>query len=262
MSEISLQMYTMRNRMKSLPELEDTLRRVAEIGYENVQISVPGYASVEEVQQMLDKYSLAADSVFAPSLEITRRLDEIERHSQVLKTRVLRTDSIPASWAKTEQGFHDYAKVLNEAGRALRQRGLDVLYYHFHAFEWIRFESGVRGIDVLLNETDPECVGFQPDVFWLTSAGTEASESIGLFKGRAAYMHVKDYAITQRTEHLESVPRAFAPVGQGNLNWPRLIPAARAAGITRFVVEQDECQGDEFQRIRESFEALNRMGVH
>lgn len=262
MSEISLQMYTLRSRTKTLPELEDTLRRVAEIGYKNVQISVPGYATVEQVAELLDKHSLAADSVYAPSLEIIRRLDEIERHSQALRTRVLRTDSIPAAWAQTEQGFHDYARVLNEAGRALKARGMEILYYHFHAFEWIRFESGLRGIDVLLRETDPECVGFQPDVFWLTSAGTEPSESIGLFKGRAAYMHVKDYAIARRTEHLESVPRVFAPVGQGNLNWPRLIPAARAAGIRRFVVEQDECQGDELQRVRESFEALNRMGVH
>ena len=262
MSEITLQMYTMRNRMKSLPELEETLRRVAEIGYRNVQISVPAYATVEQVRELLDKFGLAADSVYAPSLEITRRMDEILHHAEVLGTRVLRTDSIPAAWARTEQGFHDYAKVLNEAGRALKQNGMEILYYHFHAFEWIRFESGRRGIDILLEDTDPDCVGYQPDVFWLTSAGTEASESFGLFKGRAAYMHVKDYAITLRTEHLESVPRAFAPVGQGNLNWPRLIPAARAAGIRRFVVEQDECQGDEFERVRESFEALNRMGVH
>lgn len=262
MSEISLQMYTLRNHMKTLPELEDTLRRVAGIGYKNVQISVPAFTTVEQVAELLNKYGLSADSVFAPSLEITRRMDEILNHSKALKTRVLRTDSIPADWAKFEQGFRDYAKVLNEAGRALKENGMEILYYHFHAFEWIRFESGVRGIDILLNETDPDCVGFQPDVFWLTSAGTEPSESIGLFKGRAAYMHVKDYAITARTEHLESVPRAYAPVGQGNLNWPRLIPAARAAGIRRFVVEQDECQGDEFARVRESFEALNRMGVH
>ena len=76
------------------------------------------------------------------------------------------------------------------AVRALKKNGMEILYYHFHAFEWIRFESGVRGIDILLGETDPDCVGFQPDVFWLTSAGTEPSESIGMFKGRAAYMHV------------------------------------------------------------------------
>ena len=181
MSEISLQMYTLRNHMKTLPELEDTLRRVAGIGYKNVQISVPAFATVEQVAELLNKYGLSADSVFAPSLELTRRMDEILNHSKALKTRVLRTDSIPADWAKFEQGFHDYAKVLNEAGRALKKNGMEILYYHFHAFEWIRFESGVRGIDILLGETDPDCVGFQPDVFWLTSAGTEPSESIGMF---------------------------------------------------------------------------------
>ena len=55
MSEISLQMYTLRNHMKTLPELEDTLRRVAGIGYKNVQISIPAFATGEQVAELLDK---------------------------------------------------------------------------------------------------------------------------------------------------------------------------------------------------------------
>ena len=261
MSQIGLQMYTLRKHMTDEAQLKETLRKVAEIGYKNVQISVPAFITVEDLEKELEKNGLAADSAFAPSMQITGMVDQIVHHAQVLKTDFVRTDSIPKEWAQTEQGFHDYAKVLNEAGKALAPHGLK-LYYHFHAFEWINFESGVRGIDILLNETDPETVGFQPDVFWLTSAGTEPSQSLSLFKGRAKYMHVKDYAIVRRTDILESVPRAFAPVGRGNLNWAGIIPAARAAGIERFVVEQDQCEGDEFDAIRVSFENLNKLGIH
>ena len=260
MSQIALQMYTLRRHMTDAAQLKETLRRVSEIGYKNVQISVPGFITVEELQKELEKNGLAADSVFAPSLQITGMLEEIRHQAQVLGTDVVRTDSIPKDWARDEAGFRRYAGVLNEAGQALAALGMK-LYYHFHAFEWINFESGVRGIDILLRETDPGTVGFQPDVFWLAAAGTEPSESLALFRGRAKYMHVKDYAIARRTDILESVPRAFAPVGRGNLNWAGIIPAARAAGIERFVVEQDQCDGDEFDAVRVSLENLNRLGI-
>ncbi len=261
MSQIGLQMYTLRKYMNDAAQLKETLRRVAERGYRNVQISVPDYIAVEALQEELEKNGLAADSAFAPSMKITGMVDQIVRHARALRTDVVRTDSIPAEWAQSEQGFRDYADVLNRAGRALADHGLK-LYYHFHAFEWINFKSGVRGMDILLNETDPRTVGFQPDVFWLTAAGTEPSSSLLLFRGRARYMHVKDYAIIPRTGILESVPRAFAPVGEGNLNWAGIISAAGEAGIERFVVEQDQCDGDEFDAIRVSLENLNRLGVH
>ena len=260
MSQIALQMYTLRRHMQDAAQLRETLRRVAEIGYRNVQISVPAFTTVEALQAELEKNGLAADSAFAPSMKIGGMVEEIVHHARVLDTDFVRTDSIPKEWADSEQGYRDYARVLNEAGRALAAHGLK-LYYHFHAFEWINFESGLRGIDILLRETDPGTVGFQPDVFWLTAAGTEPSSSLLLFRGRARYMHVKDYAVTRRTEQLESVPRAFAPVGRGNLNWAGILAAARSAGIERFVVEQDRCDGDEFDAVRVSLENLNRLGV-
>ena len=105
---------------------------------------------------------------------------------------------------------------MNAEGNACRRAGLRYMY-HFHSFEWISFGKE-RGIDILLNETDPAAVFFQPDVFWLTNAGTEPSSSLKLFRGRAFSIHVKDYAIRQPEGKIENVPFFYAPVGTGNLN--------------------------------------------
>ena len=78
---------------------------------------------------------------------------------------------------------------------------------------------------------------------------------------RLTLVSVDGYRLARRTEQLESVPRAFAPVGRGNLNWAGILAAARSAGIERFVVEQDCCDGDEFDAVRVSLENLNRLGV-
>ena len=47
---------------------------------------------------------------------------------------------------------------MNAEGRALKAVGLRYIY-HFHAFEWISF-GDTRGIDILLDETDPDAVYF------------------------------------------------------------------------------------------------------
>lgn len=257
MADIALQMYTMRNCMADEKQLLETLRRVREIGYRSVQITRPAYVTIEALKRMLDEVGLSADSALGHCMKLDEEYDAILHEAEVLGTRVVRLDGIPMELAQTAEGYRTFARILEKGGKAFRAAGYD-MYYHFHAFEWTNF-GAERGIDILLNETTPEYVGFQPDVFWLTSAGTEPSSSLRLFAGRARYMHVKDYAIKPRTGALEDVPNCFAPVGRGNLNWPGIMRTAREIGIDHFVVEQDLCDGDVFECIKTSHDRLRAM---
>jgi len=259
MSRIGLQMYTLRDFVKTPYDFKNTLRRVAEIGIENVQITPPGFFTIEETAKLLRDNGLKADSVFRSTGKIVDGIEQAKRDAEILGTDVLRTDSIPNEMRNDADGYRRFAQQMNAEGRACRAAGLRYIY-HFHAFEWINFGE-TRGIDILLNETDPDAVMFQPDVFWLTNAGTEASVSLKMFKGRAFYMHVKDYAIRKLEGKIEDVPFHFASVGTGNLNWPGIIASADEIGIERFVIEQDMCEGDAFDAVKLSFDNLNKMGI-
>jgi len=61
---------------------------------------------------------------------------------------------------------------------------------------------------------------------------------------------MKDFAITPDNKI------AFAEIGQGNLDWPRIVAAAEASGCEWFIVEQDVCPGDPFDSLRQSFEYI------
>ena len=259
MSRIGLQMYTLRDFVKTPDDFKETLRRVAEIGIENVQITPPGFFTVEETAKLLRENGLKADSVFRSTGKIVGDIEQAKRDAEILGTDVLRTDSIPSEMRNDADGYRRYAEQMNAEGRACKAAGLRYIY-HFHAFEWITF-GDVRGIDILLNETDPDAVMFQPDVFWLTNAGTEASVALKMFKGRAFYMHVKDYAIRKLEGKIEDVPFHFASVGTGNLNWPGIIASADEMGIERFVIEQDMCEGNAFDAVKLSFDNLVKMGI-
>lgn len=252
-------MYTMRKVTGTKEEYTDTIRRLHDIGYRNLQIRTPAFFTVEEHKALLDKYEMKADSVFLPVGQIKEKISEAAAEATVYGVNVIRTDSIPPEYRASADGYRAFAKELDSLGELCRENGLKLIY-HFHSFEWINF-GGIRGIDILLSDTNPENVYFMPDVFWLTNAGTEPSVSLKMFEGRAFYMHVKDYAIRQLEGAIESVPFFFAPVGTGNLNWNGIKKTAAEIGIEMFVVEQDECEGDVFDAVKTSFDSLRKMGI-
>lgn len=255
---ISIQMYTLRESMKDLAQLDATLAKVAEMGYNSVQITTPGYITPVDLAKLLRSHGLTADSSLCTLYQIPDKIDDACAAAKALGTDVVRTDSIAAADRFSLEGYHKAAEHLNRCGKLLHDRGYKFMY-HFHAFEWISL-GDTRGMDILLSETDPETVWFQPDVFWLTSAGLEPSAALEKFAGRMQYMHLKDYTVVASgTAVLETTKSASAPVGTGNLCWERILPTAKKLGVTNFVVEDDMGVLDPFESAAISCRNLKAM---
>ncbi|MFM6932678.1 MAG: sugar phosphate isomerase/epimerase family protein [Novosphingobium sp.] len=133
-----------------------------------------------------------------------------------------------AHWQRT-------AATLNERAAALKPFGI-VVGYHNHNIEFAPVD-GTTGWDVLVNETDPKLVHFEVDVGWITSAGLDPVAFFRQHAGRCRWMHVKDLkASTKPNFHLTMDP---TEVGSGKQDWARILPAARAAGVEHFYLEQE-----------------------
>ena len=50
----------------------------------------------------------------------------------------------------------------------------------------------------------------------------------------------------------------FAEIGHGNLDWPRIVAAAKASGCEWYIVEQDRCDGDPFDSLKMSFDYITQ----
>ena len=116
MSQFGIQMYTLRETMKTPEDYETTLRRVAEMGYTNVQLTPPAFSGAEDTQRLLEKYGLAADSAICGVYQIPERLDQIEKDAKTLKTDVVRTDSIRPEDRGDTEGYKRFAAHLNLSG--------------------------------------------------------------------------------------------------------------------------------------------------
>jgi sugar phosphate isomerase/epimerase len=73
-------------------------------------------------------------------------------------------------------------------------------------------------------------------------------------------MHVKDIKASTRPNFV--MQQDPTEVGSGTIDWPRLLPAAYAAGIRDFYVEQEPpFTGSRIVAIETSYHYLNRLRV-
>ena len=259
MSKISLQMYTMREFTKTKEDLESCVKELSEIGFKNLQYTVQPFMTVKETKELFDKYDIKEDSDCISFYQIKDNLKRVEDGAKYFNTPYLRTDSMPREMT-TVDGIKKFCQEANEIGELLAPFGQKLLY-HFHSYEFKNFD-GFNGIDLFIKELDHSLVHFQPDTHWLQSGGVNPAEFIKENSDMITYVHVKDYAIGDREELLESTPKLYAPVGCGNLNWKSIISACRDINCKMYVIEQDNCYGENpYKCVETSFKNLNMFGV-
>jgi sugar phosphate isomerase/epimerase len=86
------------------------------------------------------------------------------------------------------------------------------------------------------------------DVYWLAHAGKDPLAYLAANPGRYKQLHLKD----------SSPSGDFATVGQGALDFPKLLAAAEKAGVEHYYVEYDRAD-DPIQVIRDSYSYLKTV---
>lgn len=128
------------------------------------------------------------------------------------------------------------AALLNERAAALKPFGIK-LGYHNHNMEFAPLPGGTTGWEILMKETDPSLVNFELDLGWTSAAGLDPAVELGKLKGRVKAVHMKDVKATTKTNYVMS--QDPTEVGSGRLQWAKILPAALAAGVEHFYVEQE-----------------------
>ena len=243
---IGVQLYTLRDLAKS--NLSRTLAAVARAGYKEVEFA--GYYGhpATRVRRMLDDNGL-----ISPSSHVS--LDELEAKHEVVyeDAGILGQRYVTCSWIdagdRTTDGYKRIAERFTELG--LKARGARLmLAYHNHAFEFMPLAGGRSGLEILLAECSPENLVMQADVFWMQSAGQDPLAWFARHPGRFHMIHAKDMGRPPR--------KAMLDVGSGTTQWPRLIAAAKRAGVKHFFVEHDEPK-DPIRSINRSYRYLRSL---
>lgn len=246
-SRSGLQLYTVRTLMQR--DVSETLAAVAAAGYREVETAGLFRLTPEEFRAALHRSGLVSPAGHVPIDALRQNLDE-----SVTAALILGQEWIVVPWLdeaeRTAEGYRRVANELNRFGAAAGKREVRI-GYHNHDFEFEEIESGVRGYDILLAETDPELVDIELDLFWAVKAGQDPVALFERHPGRFSLCHVKDMADRGGVE-------AQAPVGQGEIDFGRIFGYAGRAGLRHYFVEQDD-PADPMMSIRASYAYLQRL---
>jgi len=258
---IGVQGYTLRFRVYTAELVEEAYERIAAMGYDGLEVGFGGYLlPIEEDVALLKKYGLKVADAYG---DLTKP-DEAMARADKYGVKLLGMPSIPGDMINSPEGFRVYAARMNELAKPFRGTGFR-LQYHNHAQEFRNFPQlgGKAGMAILIEESDPEMILFELDTHWMVAAGCDCVQWINKVKGRIPVIHFKDYAIDWKAEdtNLGNVYKRYAEIGQGNINWPPIAEACKAAGVEWYMVEQDRTVLDEYDCLKISIDYMRGIGV-
>ena len=248
---IALQLYTVRENMAT--DVESTLKKVKELGYEGVEFAGLFGKTASEMKVLCEKIGLVPVSAHVPFVDMMKDPSILETYAEIGCEYVV----IPYLIDEYRPGhakFFDViegAKFLGEKAKAL---GLK-LAYHNHDFEFDKID-GEYALDVLYREVSADLLQTQLDTCWVNVGGENPASYIRKYTGRTEMLHLKDfvgcksenmYALIGIDEDKKKDTQGkfeFRPVGSGVQDFPAILSAAEDAGTKWVIVEQDSpCLG-------------------
>ncbi|NJB84300.1 sugar phosphate isomerase/epimerase [Lewinella marina] len=140
--------------------------------------------------------------------------------------------------------------IINEIAAKAAAQGMQTLY-HNHDFEFVANDEGIVPIDYFIENSNPDHLNFQMDLYWVTKAGADPVDYFNRYPGRFKAWHVKDIDAQGR----------FAPVGTGSIDFARILAEKEKSGMEFYLVEQDMTFDETpLEAIEISHAALEEIG--
>ena len=251
-TKIGLNLYSVREHCKTPADLDKTLGKLKEIGYEAVQVSGIGQIPFKTTAELMKKYGLWCCATHESLDQYTNGFETVIEKLTALNCgfTALGMPSEPY-WAPG--GADRLAAELSVLSRKFREKGI-ILGYHNHNLEFGKY-GGRLFYEELFAKAD-KSLAAEVDTYWVQNGGSDPSVWIKKLKGRVPVIHFKDYATIDRKPH-------ECEIGEGNLNWKDIIAACKSSGTRWYVVEQDNPvpARDIFESVRLSYANLRAMGV-
>ena len=239
---LSVQLYSVRDHMD---ERDDTLRRLAGIGYTAVEPYNPTDRPAE-FRKTADDLGLQVSAVHANAL-LTEDPARVFEAITLLGTGLA---IVPGGTTiedfSTRDAIAREADLLNGLSEQAASFGLR-LGYHNHFWEFEPVIDGRHGLEILVDLVAPE-VFFEIDTYWAAVGGGNVPAVLTRLGDRVEALHVKDGPIVKGEPNVA--------VGQGAMDVPALLAAAPDAWR---VVEFDACATDMFEALAASHAYLTGL---
>lgn len=256
-----LALYTLRDTMAKDPK--GVLKKVADIGYKYIEAA--GYDDGKfygmepaEFKSYLGEIGLEPVSSHHGGVTLDNADEMIAAAKEAgFKYFVIpippmghfKVDPETRSMGMSEE-LETVMNIINTIAEKCTAAGLQCLY-HNHDFEFKENAEGVTPLDYFIENSDPEHLNFQIDLYWATKAGVDPIAYFEKAPERFKVWHVKDMDEQGR----------FAPVGTGTIDFARILEQKDLSGMEHYFVEQDRTfNHPPMEAVTISHEGLEEIG--
>lgn len=251
---IGLQLYTLSEDLGK--DFNGTLKRVAAIGYREVELAATYSKSAAELRSAFHDAGLTCRSAhmfdfqktpaqfmdFAKEVGVTYVVTSFNPPPAAMAA--LSGDKpdfdalLKALEAMTLDDYKQSADTANKLGEEAKKHGLQYAY-HNHNLEFKKF-GDVTAYDTLLSSTDPELVKMEMDCGWVAAAGQDPAAYLKRYPNRYRLLHIKDFKSGAPSLSLSGADRPEpAELGHGHIDYKPIFAAAKKAGVEQYYVEQE-----------------------
>lgn len=251
---LAIQLYTVRDAMAANPE--KTLERLAAMGFTGLEIY--GYdgtffgKSSKEFQNILKNTGLRVISSHHTTGIVNKGkgtlLDTWEKSVEDL--HFIGSEYMVCSYLfpeeRTIENYKKLPELFENSGKETKKAGIQFAY-HNHDFEFEKFDDTRNVYDFILENSSPELVKMELDLYWISKAGIDPLAYFEKYPGRFPLWHVKD---------MKAETKDFTEIGNGTIDFERIFKARKQAGLQYWFLEQDSSDKDIFESIRISSELI------
>jgi len=266
--DIGIQLYTVAKPLSE--DFLGTIKSLAKFGYKNLEFAGPYYFSSQEeiennplikfmglsgygyyghtpkeIKTILDDLGLKSTSAHISDNSLKENIDEAISAAKTIGQQYLNS---PMFIGQSLDDYKSAAELYNKFGE--KCKSASIRYgYHTHSHEFGPYD-GVTPFEILVQNTDPDLVSFELDLFWATVAGVDPVALIKKYPGRIKLLHIKE--MTQKMDKINNTNEPFTNleiggkifknqtvVGEGIIDFKDIISQVKNDGIDYLFIESD-----------------------
>jgi sugar phosphate isomerase/epimerase len=254
LNEFGLQLYTLRQEMPGQPA--EMLKQVASFGYKYIE-SYEGPKGMfwgmgnQGFKKFMDDLGM---TLIASHCDINKEFEMKATEAAQIGMKYL-----ICPWIGPQKYIDDYKKAadtFNRCGEICKKAGIRFAY-HNHDYSFKILEGQIPQ-KVLMDETDPNLVDFEMDIYWVVTAGENPVSWLTNYPNRFKLSHIKDRA----KEPVADNGKNSVDLGSGSIAFKEILKSAYENGMEYFLVEQEAYPGGSpLEAVKKNAAYLQNLGI-
>lgn len=186
--------------------------------------------------KLINEYDLKVVSLHSDLGSLEKNLETIADEAKSFDTnKIVLTGMYQYDYSDINE-VNKLVDRLNNVGKQLKEKDIEFLY-HNHNCEFIKLENGLTAYEQIVNNTNPDYVNFEADVYWMAEAGADVIYWLNKLGNRVRLSHFNDRGNKKKGKQASIVKAEAMELGTGNMNLNEFVKVLKKNNCDAIILE-------------------------